>query len=670
MAEDQETEQGPQKKKTESDDDKRRKKLVPGGLMKAVIRPGGGDSSPADGDQVIFHCTVRTLDGVVVESTRLGLGGNGTPTRHVLGKSKMILGLLEGIPTMQKGEIAMFKMKPELHYGEEDCPLSASDSFPVDAELHFEIEMIDFSKVISEDLGVMKKVTDEGQGWESPREPYEVKAWISAKAGDGKLILSHTQGEPVCFTFGNSEVPKGLEMGIGTMSRGEKAVIYVSKHYLTKSPFMPMVEGLEEVHFEVELVHFIQVRDMLGDGRLIKRRIRDGRGFNYTFKLKLDYYVDSVSDFPMDCPLHDSLLRVHYKGMLLNEGKTVFYDTRVDNDGQPLEFSSGEGLVPEGLEMCVRLMLPGEISLVTCPPDYAYDKFARPASVPEGAHVQWEIELLGFEMPKDWEGFNFREIMADVEKIKGTGNRLFKEGKYELARAKYEKASINFFFRIFTIPLLELGATEVARGYKTVLISVQVLREFNHVHPQDDDEGKEFADTRNLLHLNVAACYLKMGECRKSIEACNKVLDGNPVHVKALYRRGMAYMSAGDFEEARNDFNKMMSIDKSSEPNAKAALLKLKQKEQEIERKARKQFKGLFDKRPGEISEVGAIDKEEDEVLGENRESGDSKDLDGDNEEDHVAADAPPPRRGFFSHLWPTGRRIFRAIGVERCSIL
>lgn len=24
----------------------------------------------------------------------------------------------------------------------------------------------------------------------------------------------------------------------------------------------------------------------------------------------------------------------------------------------------------------------------------------RPAAVPEGAHVQWEIELLGFEMPK------------------------------------------------------------------------------------------------------------------------------------------------------------------------------------------------------------------------------------------------------------------------------
>ncbi|PHT99656.1 Peptidyl-prolyl cis-trans isomerase PASTICCINO1, partial [Capsicum chinense] len=543
-----------EKKKPETEDEKRRKKIVPGSLMKAVVRPGGGKSKPAEGNQVIYHCTVRTLDGVTVESTRSEFGGKGTPIRHVIGKSKIILGLLEGIPTMLKGEVAMFKMKPEMHYGEKDCPVAAPDNFPKDSELHFEIELIEFSKVITDDLGVLKKVIEEGQSWETPREPYEVKAWISAKSGDGKVILSRTQDEPYFFIFGKSEVPEGLELGIATMPRGEKAVIYVKSQYYTESTLMPVVEGVDEVHFEVELVHFIQVRDVLGDGRLIKRRIRDGRG-----------------EFPMDCPLQDSLLRVHYKGSLLNEEKTVFYDTRIDNNGQPLEFSSGEGLVPQGFEMSVRLMLPGEVSLVTCPPDYAYDKFERPANVPEGAYVQWEIELLDFNTPKDWTGFSFREIMDDVEKIKGTGNRLFKEGKFELAKAKYEK----------------------------------VLREFNHVHPQDDEEGKEFANTRNLLHLNVAACLLKLGEHKKSIEACNKVLDANPVHVKALYRRGMAYMASGDFEEARADFNKMMSIDKSSEGSAKAALLKLKKEEQEVERKVRKQFKGLFDKRPGEIAEAG-----------------------------------------------------------------
>lgn len=33
-----------------------------------------------------------------------------------------------------------------------------------------------------------------------------------------------------------------------------------------------------------------------------------------------------------------------------------------------------------------------------------------------------------------------------------------------------------------------------------------------------------------------------------------QVLDAKPGHAKALYRRGMAYMAAGDFEEAKSDF--------------------------------------------------------------------------------------------------------------------
>ncbi|KAM1576342.1 hypothetical protein ACFX15_032143 [Malus domestica] len=607
----------PQKAKEPSEDEKRRKKIAAGALMKAVMRPGGGDSTPSDGYQVVYHSTVRTLDGVIVESSRSEYGGKGTPIRHVLGKSKIIVGLLEGIPTMLKGEVAMFKMKPQVHYGEDDCPVSAPSGFPKDDELHFEIEMIDFfkAKVVSDDLGVVKKVITEGQGWESPREPYEVKAWISAKTGDGKVLVSCTQGEPFFFNFGKSEVPKGLEMGIGTMTRKEKAIIYVTKQYLTPSPFLPVVEGVEEVHFEVELAHFIQVRDMLGDGRLIKRRIHDGKG-----------------EFPMDCPLHDSLLRVHYKGMLLNEEKTIFYDTRVDNDGQPLEFCSGEGLVPEGFEMCVRLMLPEERALVTCPPDYAYDKFPRPANVPEGAHIQWEIELLGFEMPKDWTGLNFQSIMDEAEKIRNTGNRLFKEGKFELAKAKYDK----------------------------------VLREFNHVNPQDDEEGKIFANTRNLLHLNVAACFLKMGECRKSIETCNKVLEANPGHVKALYRRGMAYMTLGDFEEAKSDFNKMIKLDKSTEADATAALQKVKQKEQEVEKKVRKQFKGLFDKKPGEIAEAGTEDGDQPAV--ENPKNDDKEDSDGDNSDESHETAEDVPRSSWLSFLWP--KQLLAAFGRPGCTIL
>lgn len=117
-----------------------------------------------------------------------------------------------------------------------------------------------------------------------------------------------------------------------------------------------------------------------------------------------------------------------------------------------------------------------------------------------------------------------------------------------------------------------------------------------------------------------------------------KVLEGNPHHVKAFYRRGLAYTAIADFDEARNDFNQvqdalpslrdyrllifmfyciyviayavywsfprlifwyaflfilslsledewdvswqMIKIDKSSEPDANAALAKLKKREQ------------------------------------------------------------------------------------------
>lgn len=52
-------------------------------------------------------------------------------------------------------------------------------------------------------------------------------------------------------------------MGIGTMTRGEKAAIFLSKSYMTKSPLWSMIEGYDEIQFEVELVHFIQVSFIL-----------------------------------------------------------------------------------------------------------------------------------------------------------------------------------------------------------------------------------------------------------------------------------------------------------------------------------------------------------------------------------------------------------------------
>lgn len=91
---------------------------------------------------------------------------------------------------------------------------------------------------------------------------------------------------------------------------------------------------------------------------------------------------------------------------------------------------------------------------------------------------------------------------------------------------------------------------------------------------------------------------------------------------------------------------------------------------QEVEKKARKQFKGLFDKKPGEIAEVKA-DEDGDQITGESKKD---DEVHGDSDETNSvdSREAPPkaPRTGWFSLFWPSGRSFFESLGLNRCTIL
>lgn len=144
-----------------------------------------------------------------------------------------------------------------------------------------------------------------------------------------------------------------------------------------------------------------------------------------------------------------------------------------------------------------------------------------------------------------------------------------------------------------------------------------------------------------------------------------------------------------------------MKVDKSSEPDATAALSKLKKQrqvcrmattffffqlgrekmrilcsmcpyfdEQEVESKARKQFKGLFDKKPGQISEVGIENQGEDQAAGKNENDGSEQESDGVEAQEFHEAAAEAPRKGWFYRFWPTSGRLFSALGLDRCTIL
>ncbi|KAJ3298238.1 hypothetical protein HK104_010946 [Borealophlyctis nickersoniae] len=61
--------------------------------------------------------------------------------------------------------------------------------------------------------------------------------------------------------------------------------------------------------------------------------------------------------------------------------------------------------------------------------------------------------------------------------------------------------------------------------------------------------------------LNYAACKMKLGDYPTVISQCTEVLSNDPQCIKALFRRGQAYLRIGrDLELAERDYKALRSI--------------------------------------------------------------------------------------------------------------
>lgn len=85
---------------------------TPSGLSYQVVSGGNGQGA-SNGDQVMFQQTVKTTDGRLISSTRAG----GQPITTVLGSSKLINGLVEGLYGIKTGEVRRLLIPPRLNNG-------------------------------------------------------------------------------------------------------------------------------------------------------------------------------------------------------------------------------------------------------------------------------------------------------------------------------------------------------------------------------------------------------------------------------------------------------------------------------------------------------------------------------------------------------------------------
>lgn len=86
-------------------------------------------------------------------------------------------------------------------------------------------------------------------------------------------------------------------------------------------------------------------------------------------------------------------VRVHYVGKLDNG---VTFDSSRER-GTPFTFQLGAGGVIKGWEQGIPGMKVGEVRRLTIPPEMGYGPQGHPPSIPGGATLVFEVELLGVE---------------------------------------------------------------------------------------------------------------------------------------------------------------------------------------------------------------------------------------------------------------------------------
>jgi tetratricopeptide (TPR) repeat protein len=113
----------------------------------------------------------------------------------------------------------------------------------------------------------------------------------------------------------------------------------------------------------------------------------------------------------------------------------------------------------------------------------------------------------------------------------------------------------------------------------------------------NEQPTNEFLEKFNQLILsiysNISACQLIYGNNLNVIENCSSALEINSKYVKALYRRGYAYVNLNEYELALGDLQLANQI----EPNDKKIedLLKVtKQRLEEYNKTLGKSLKNLF----------------------------------------------------------------------------
>jgi len=469
-----------------------------------------------------------------------------------------------------------------------------------------------------------------GSGWETPREPFQVRFHMEAYSLSSSLeedqLPSLVQGdgtghkkrryysskeeddnenssskEAIQCQLGMGTLPSGVEEALSSMNKKERCIVLcpadlaitlptstttITTSTTLSAPLPPPPIFIDDtavaapayIIFDLTLEDFIQVRDLIGDGSAVKSIIRKGQG-----------------EFPIDCPLEDCQVKIHYRLKKKNDNGSSsegwLFDSRDSGENNeilsspPVVVETGTGEVPLAMDLAVRMMLRGEVCLVEATWEKSY-KNMQAVVVQNGDSTSSSSDKMmrSGDLLKELQEYKGK-LVFEIELIdfetESNWHHLPTDGK--LDRAEKWKDAGNALYKSAKYTLAKQKYLKAAKFIG------EISREI-----ENEEQGQRCEQINVALLNNLAMCALKMEDFGDALSYCDKALKVDPMHGKAYFRRAMAHAGLGEFEAAAEDLGAAERCDPVTKEDVSRERGRLAAREKAAAVKQKKEFGNFF----------------------------------------------------------------------------
>lgn len=309
-----------------------------------------------------------------------------------------------------------------------------------------------------------------------------------------------------------------------------------------------------------------------------------------------------------ETPPNGCKVKVHYTGTLLDG--TQFDSSR--DRGQPFEFDLGKGSVIKAWDIGVATMKKGERAMLTCAAEYAYGESGSPPTIPPGATLKFDVEVIswiGEDLSPGKDGSIERVIitpgegyttpnegaLVDIHLIGKHNDRVFDERDatfnigegadvdiIEGVEKSLESFKKNETSRLIIKAKHAYGKTGCEKhgipGDATVEFTV-TLKSFEKAKESWSMDSQEKID-QSLLYKEKGTNYFKAGKLELAVKMYKKILsclefdktfegelaaERNPLVLSANLNLALVYLKQNNAFEAKNAATEAINQDNTNE---------------------------------------------------------------------------------------------------------